>query len=68
MKRVQFIHRNCRNSVYPRTNIQRTTVPDQLVKWCESFMGYKPVFYEDACLDRAPWADQRIGIVLYIYY
>lgn len=64
MKRVQFIHRNCRNSIYPRTNIQRITVSDQLVRWCEPFADYKPIFYEADSLNHATWADRRIGIAL----
>lgn len=62
MKRVHFIHRNCRNSLYPRTDIQRPHIPDHLVEWCEYFSSYKPIFYEADSLKHASWADPRIGI------
>lgn len=67
MKRIQFIHRNCRSSMYPRTNVQRAQVPDHLVKWSEIFVGYQPIFYEVDSLKHAAWADPAIGDLLILY-
>lgn len=61
MKTVQFIHKTCRNSIYPGSNVNRFYVPDHLVSWSEAFLEYIPVFYESPSLIGKPYADPTIG-------
>lgn len=61
MKTVQFIHKTCRNSIYPGSNVNRFYVPDHLVSWNEAFSEYIPVFYESPSLIGKPYADPTIG-------
>lgn len=60
MKKIEFLHRNCRNAVYPQSNVNRFPVPDQFIKWCETFAGYEPVYYESASINGKPYADLSI--------
>lgn len=60
MNPVGFVHSHCRNSIYLRSNIQRTPVPYDLVRWNVAFDDYKPVFHEAERLKVAPWADPKI--------
>lgn len=61
MKIVPFIHQTCRNTIYPRSNVTRFTVPDHLVKWADEYADYSPVFYESSHITGAVWADPPIG-------
>ncbi|KAL1243106.1 ADP-ribose pyrophosphatase [Trichinella spiralis] len=56
-----YLHFKCRNSVYPRSNIQRFHVPDDHVKWSVFFDDYRPVEYTAASVAHAPWADPEIA-------
>lgn len=58
---VPFLHQTCRNTIYPRSNVKRFIVPDQLVHWAETYAEYKPVWYESPHIDGASWADPAIG-------
>lgn len=66
MKPALFLHRNCRNCIYPQSKIERTHVPDQLVSWATEFVEYQPKHYESAVLEGKPWADpkQRSSFIL----
>lgn len=61
MRCGELLHRNCRNGMYARSQIQRFTVPDNLVAWTEAFSDYKPVHYESPSLVGKPWADPALG-------
>lgn len=61
MRIVPFIHQTCRNTIYPRSNVKRFTVPDLLVNWSEKYADYLPVFYESPNIIGASWADPAIG-------
>ncbi|XP_001603303.2 ADP-ribose pyrophosphatase, mitochondrial isoform X1 [Nasonia vitripennis] len=56
-----MIHKKCRNSVYPLSNVQRFSVPDDKVSWDVSFPQYSPVIYTSKVLQGKPWADPDIG-------
>lgn len=58
---VPFLHQTCRNTVYPRSNIKRFSVPDHLVHWNDTYAEYLPVFYESPHISGATWADPAIG-------
>ncbi|CAO1428906.1 unnamed protein product [Diamesa tonsa] len=51
------MHICCRNSLYPRSNVQRFPVPDEYVSWSVEYKNYKPVFYESQSLTGTEWAD-----------
>lgn len=61
MKIGEFLHRNCRNAIYPQSNVFRFPVPDNLVNWCENFADYTPVFHESPSIAGKPFADPPIG-------
>lgn len=58
---VPFLHKTCRNCIYPRSNVKRFTVPDHLISWTEQFAEYLPEFYESPNLVGKPYADPQIG-------
>lgn len=51
------MHICCRNSLYPRSNVQRFPVPDEYVSWSVEYKNYLPIFYESQCLTGKEWAD-----------
>ena len=51
------MHICCRNSLYPRSNVQRFPVPDEYVPWSVEYKNYKPEFYESQSLTGTEWAD-----------
>ncbi|XP_059614210.1 ADP-ribose pyrophosphatase, mitochondrial [Phlebotomus argentipes] len=59
MKRI--MHRQCRNSLYPGTDIMRCTVDDPSQCWSRSCPDYEPRFYESPRLEGKPWADPAFG-------
>lgn len=61
MKSMAFIHKCCRNTIYPKSNVTRFMVPDHLVNWQEFFLEYSPIAYESPNLIGKPWADPVIG-------
>lgn len=61
MKSINFLHRNCRNAIYPQSDILRFQIPDSLVSWSEKFSDYSPQFYESSSLAGKGWADPSIG-------
>ncbi|KAJ8681276.1 hypothetical protein QAD02_017063 [Eretmocerus hayati] len=58
---MSFIHKKCRNSLYPSTDIQRFKVPDDKVAWSENFPEYTPIEYSSKFLTGKPWADPDSG-------
>lgn len=62
MKRgiITMIHKKCRNSIYPSSNIQRFTVPDDKISWDVNFPEYSPVIYSSRTLQGKSWADPSI--------
>lgn len=62
MKPALFLHRNCRNAIYPQSKIERTHVPDQLVSWMTAFDDYQPKQYESPAIDGKPWADPKQSV------
>lgn len=67
MRIVPFLHKTCRNSIYPQSNVRRFPVPDHLTAWIEKYDEYSPEFYESPVLIGKPWADPSIG-ELYNWY
>lgn len=61
MKSINFLHRNCRNAIYPQSDILRFQIPDSKVKWDEQFSDYLSKFHESSSLVGKPWADSSIG-------
>lgn len=63
MKRgiYNMVHKKCRNSIYPSSNVQRFPVPDDKVSWDVNFPQYSPVTYTSKVLQGKPWADPDIG-------
>ncbi|CAB3261535.1 unnamed protein product [Arctia plantaginis] len=55
------IHYKCRGGLYPRSNIERFTVPDEKVSWSTEFIEYKPVNYTSPHINGKPYADPDIG-------
>ena len=55
---ISKLHVKCRNGLYPRSSIQRFTVPDDRVSWDTAFPEYSPVHYTaDVVASRPAWAD-----------
>ncbi|KAH8408116.1 hypothetical protein KR222_008986 [Zaprionus bogoriensis] len=52
-----FRHIMCRNNVYPRSNVTRFPVPDELVFWTEAYEDYCPPAYTAAHIGGQSWAD-----------
>ncbi|XP_055299048.1 ADP-ribose pyrophosphatase, mitochondrial-like isoform X2 [Sitodiplosis mosellana] len=63
MNSVPFIHQSCRNSVYPKSNINRFTVPDRFVRWSVEYPEYTPIFYESPKIHGKPYADPAIDAI-----
>ncbi|KAM8709541.1 hypothetical protein ACLKA7_016359 [Drosophila subpalustris] len=47
----------CRNSVYPRSNVSRYPVSDEVVFWSDNYDGYCPPSYTAAHIGGQSWAD-----------
>lgn len=63
-----FVHKNCRNLLYPQSLIERFPVPDQFVFWFQNYPEYAPIFYESPVIKGKPWADpdkSKIKKILY---
>lgn len=60
MRIVPFLHKTCRNSIYPQSNVRRFSVPDHLTAWIEKYEEYSPEFYESPILVGKSWADPSI--------
>ncbi|CAL1535414.1 unnamed protein product [Lymnaea stagnalis] len=57
---MEELHFKCRNGLYPRSDKQRTHVPDDKVDWKIPFNDYKPVYYTSASVLKKPeWADDE---------
>lgn len=54
-----FKHVTCRNNIYPKSNIQRLAVPDELVFW-SVIAEYTPPFYTAPIVNGKPWADPEL--------
>lgn len=61
MKSATFLHRNCRNAIYPQSQIERTFVGDHLVPWTTQFTDYQPKDYESPAIEGKSWADPKIS-------
>lgn len=55
-----FRHIMCRNNVYPRSNVTRFSVPDDLVFWNVSYESYCPNCYTAPHIGGQIWADPPI--------
>lgn len=60
MKAVPFLP--IRNTVYPRSNVMRFPVPDNLVSWMVNYTDYSPEFYESPNIHGKLYADPEIGL------
>ncbi|XP_043788550.1 ADP-ribose pyrophosphatase, mitochondrial isoform X1 [Apis laboriosa] len=58
---IRMIHYECRQGLYPSSNIKRFEVPENKVAWNVEFPEYKPVEYTAALVKGKPWADPEIG-------
>lgn len=56
-----FKHIKCRNNIYPKSDIERFKVPDDLVFWNIQFLDYSPPFYTAPFIKNQVWADPDIG-------
>ncbi|CAK1580336.1 unnamed protein product [Parnassius mnemosyne] len=65
MKLIKFImilqHMKARCGIYPRSTIQRFSVPDDKVSWNVEYKEYNPPNYTSASIYGKPWADPDIA-------
>ncbi|EDV21714.1 uncharacterized protein TRIADDRAFT_30196 [Trichoplax adhaerens] len=55
------LHRKARQSIYPKSDIQRFPVPDDKVDWAVEWLEYSPIdFTSSSVLAMPPWADVEI--------
>lgn len=54
-------HFKCRNSIYPRSAIERFMVPDDKINWSVEYKEYKPPNHTAKSIYGKPWADPDIG-------
>lgn len=54
-------HYNCRNSVYPSSEVRRFPVGDEQVDWRCPYHEYRPPHYESPNLKNKPWSDPKLG-------
>ncbi|XP_026327291.1 ADP-ribose pyrophosphatase, mitochondrial isoform X2 [Hyposmocoma kahamanoa] len=54
-------HIKCRGGTYPRSSIQRLSVPDHKISWTVEYPEYNPPYYTAASIQGQPWADLEIG-------
>ncbi|XP_028168488.1 ADP-ribose pyrophosphatase, mitochondrial isoform X1 [Ostrinia furnacalis] len=54
-------HINSRSRIYPRSSVERFSVPDDKVSWSTEFEAYRPVNYTSPDIHGKPWADPEIG-------
>lgn len=47
----------CRNCRYPKSEVQRTNVPNEYLKWETDFPNYDPISYTSDSIKGQPWAD-----------
>lgn len=47
----------CRNCRYPKSEVQRSDVPDKYLKWETDFPNYDPISYTSDSIKGQPWAD-----------
>lgn len=62
--KMNGFHFNCRNKLYPFSQVQRFAVPDNKVSWGEPYEEYDPPDYTAPNLDKKPWADPDIGTLI----
>lgn len=55
-----FRHIMCRNNVYPRSNVTRFSVPDDLVFWNVPYESYCPTCYTAPHINGQMWADEPL--------
>ncbi|PSN41282.1 ADP-ribose pyrophosphatase [Blattella germanica] len=55
-----MVHRKCRGGMYPRSNVERTEVPDEKLPWKVQWDNYQPATYTAAHIIGQPWADPDI--------
>ncbi|TDG47373.1 hypothetical protein AWZ03_006232 [Drosophila navojoa] len=55
-----FRHIMCRNNVYPRSNVTRFSVPDDLVFWNVPYESYCPTCYTAPHINGQTWADEPL--------
>ncbi|PIC46828.1 hypothetical protein B9Z55_006394 [Caenorhabditis nigoni] len=60
---MSFVHQKCRNVDVPYlgSQVYRTSVPDDLVKWNRDWADYAPPNYTDKKVHGQPWADPEIS-------
>ncbi|CAP24123.2 Protein CBR-NDX-6 [Caenorhabditis briggsae] len=60
---MSFVHQKCRNVDVPYlgSQIYRTSVPDDLVKWNRDWADYAPPNYTDKKVHGQAWADPEIN-------
>lgn len=57
-------HIKCRGGTYPRSSIQRLSVPDHKISWTVEYPEYNPPYYTAASIQGQPWADLEIGMFI----
>lgn len=55
-----FRHIMCRNNIYPRSNVTRFSVPDDLVFWNVPYESYCPTCYTAPHINGQTWADEPL--------
>lgn len=58
-------HYNCRNSVYPSSEVRRFPVGDEQVDWRCPYHEYRPPHYESPNLKNKPWSDPKLGVACF---
>ncbi len=61
------MHTKCRYpNAYPRSDVKRFEVPDELVPWSKAFQEYKPTeFTASSVLAKPVWADPDLRFGLF---
>ena len=54
------MHTKCRNSIYPKSTIERFFVPNDFVNFDTNFPDYNPPNYTADFIKRASWADPDV--------
>lgn len=54
------LHHKCRNSIYPKSNILRYSVPDEKVFWEVHWPDYAPVVFTSSVIKNQVWADPSL--------
>lgn len=60
---MSFVHQKCRNVEIPylASQVHRSLVPDDFVKWSRDWPEYDPPVYTDKKVNGQVWADPEIG-------